>query len=150
MDEAEAIERFNKIRGRLIIELSEPAVLITPKLSNLRAPPTARIVSLQLEPSVFDEEQETFRPPRAEELKRIVFRRPRMRLRGVCGFIVEHLAPDGQTFTARDVLAAIEETERRARGTSNWFGGVDIHHIFFEGIHPDDEKGEVWRIVWGS
>jgi hypothetical protein len=26
-------------------------------------------------------------------------------------------------------------------------GGIDVHHIFFEGLSPE---GDVWRISWGS
>ena len=34
------------------------------------------------------------------------------------------------------------------QGNSEWFGGVDVHHVFFEGIHLADDG--VWDIYWGS
>jgi len=60
--------------------------------------------------------------------------------------VVVHRAPSAGAFTVRDLLAAVEETERRTRAQSEWFGGVDIHHCFFQGIEVDDQG--VWRISW--
>ncbi len=48
----------------------------------------------------------------------------------------------------RDLCAAVEETARRSRGSTEWFGGVDVHHGFFEGIHLGEDG--VWAIRWGS
>jgi hypothetical protein len=31
---------------------------------------------------------------------------------------------------------------------SEWFGGVDVHHVFFEGLHEDVDG--VWVANWGS
>ena len=62
--------------------------------------------------------------------------------------VIEHAPADGLTFTVRDLAKAVEETERHARGDTEWFGGVDVHHRFFEGIRMD-EAG-VWHISWGS
>ena len=35
-----------------------------------------------------------------------------------------------------------------ATAQSEWFDGVDVHHVFFEGIHQDSDG--VWEIYWGS
>jgi hypothetical protein len=56
-------------------------------------------------------------------------------------------APDGATFTIRDLAAAIAKTERESRERGEWLGGIDVHHIFFEGLSFDDD---VWTISWGS
>ena len=28
-----------------------------------------------------------------------------------------------------------------------WFDGIDMYHIYFEGLHP---KGKGWEVKWGS
>ena len=62
--------------------------------------------------------------------------------------VVEHSAPNGNSFTIQDMIIAIEVTERKSRGSSEWLGGIDVHHIYFEGIHQN-ENGD-WEIPWGS
>jgi hypothetical protein len=49
-----------------------------------------------------------------------------------------------------DLIAAIEETERRTRGNTQWFGEIDVHHVYFEGLVPAADAEGVWEIVWGS
>jgi hypothetical protein len=34
------------------------------------------------------------------------------------------------------------------RPKTKWSGGIDCHHIFFEGLHHVEGKG--YRIFWGS
>ena len=48
----------------------------------------------------------------------------------------------------RDALLAVAKFEKVARQTSEWFGGVDTHHIFFEGMHKD--KDGCYSVYWGS
>ena len=52
-------------------------------------------------------------------------------------------------FTARRMLANVLEFENESRQHTNWFGGIDAHHIFFEGLHwsPEDDA---YIIFWGS
>ena len=61
---------------------------------------------------------------------------------------VVHQAANGQAFTVEELLKAVEDTERQSRPNSEWFGGVDMHHVYFEGI-AEAEDG-VWDIQWGS
>jgi hypothetical protein len=65
------------------------------------------------------------------------------------GRVVKHTAPNGKCFTNEDLIKVVEETERQTRGDSEWFGGVDCHHVYFEGIHFDDDS-DVGTICWGS
>ncbi len=76
----------------------------------------------------------------------VVFRGGVLTLRGL-GKPVRHTQPDCE-FTVRDVLEAVEETERQTRGQTAWFGGIDVHHVYFEGF--DGEEDDVWLIGWGS
>ncbi|MGA9520488.1 MAG: hypothetical protein WBV82_03435 [Myxococcaceae bacterium] len=75
-------------------------------------------------------------------------REPLIRLRGEAGDPVEHRAPNGKHFTVRELVKAVEETERQSRSRSNWLGGIDVHHVYFEGIHPENDG--TWSIAWGS
>ena len=141
---------FNGLSGKLEIELSEPAEKIG-RLDNERAPADAVIRSLRLVPEIF--ENDGFRDLTDEELNRTVFEAPAIRLRGEADHpdaVIEHAAPDGRGFTVRQLLAAVEETERQTRGRSEWFDGVDVHHVFFEGLRPADADDGSWQILWGS
>jgi len=51
-------------------------------------------------------------------------------------------------FRAGDLLLAIEEHERLTRGNTEWFGGIDCHHIYFEGLHKQADGS--YRVEWGS
>ena len=52
-------------------------------------------------------------------------------------------------FTVGEVVKAVEKFERIDRPKSKWFGGVDCHHVFFEGLFPNAEK-TAFCIFWGS
>ncbi len=142
--DAAGLAFLREVGGSLEVKLTEPAVKITPKLLNQKAPATAKLKSVKLDSYVF--EGEDMRPLTAVELDRVVFRGSMIELSGL-GKPVRHTAT-GCVFTVRDVLQAVEETERQTRGASEWFEGIDVHHVFFEGLRPGD--GGVWEIGWGS
>ncbi len=137
---------FNALSGILRIELTEPAQQAAPHLLNLVAPPAARIAALRFDAKVFEGGEG--RPLTEGELASIAFASPQIRLRGDTGEEVAHEAPNGQHFTVRDLIRAVELTELRTRDRSEWLGGVDVHHIFFEGLHL--EADGTWAIGWGS
>ena len=144
----EALHFFNRLAGSLDITLSEPPQPISDRLANLKAPPTSRLEDVSLDMKVFSKDS-GFRELTETEWERVVLRSPTIRMRGENGDgVVEHRAPDGMAFTVRDLTAAIVETERQTRGATEWFGGIDVHHVFFEGIRLDDDG--VWCIGWGS
>jgi len=139
---------FNSLSGKLQIDLSIPAEPVAPHLLNLKASPDAKVVSVKLQAEVFEEAKDEFRDLTPDELNSIAFRGAEIRLRNDSGRIVTHKAPNGASFTVRELLLAIEETERQTRNDVEWLGGVDVHHIFFEGIHQSEDG--VWDINWGS
>ena len=57
-------------------------------------------------------------------------------------------AMDGQHLTVAEFLRAVGEHETAVRGSSDWCGGVDTHHVFFEGVYADFEGR--YGILWGS
>ncbi|MCA9621271.1 MAG: hypothetical protein KC731_19750 [Myxococcales bacterium] len=136
---------LRNVSGRLHIELSEPTERIAPALGNQRATPTAKLESLRLEAYVFDNDD--FRDLTEAELSATVLEASHITLRGL-GAAVGHAAPNGATFSLRELLQAIEATERETRGQSDWFDGIDVHHVFFEGLHLADDGA--WQISWGS
>ena len=52
-------------------------------------------------------------------------------------------------FTVAEVVASVEAYERIDRPKNKWFGGVDCHHVFFEGLFPNANK-DAYGIFWGS
>lgn len=139
---------FNALSARLEVELSRPPLRVS-ALENVTAPPGARITRVALLPRVFAHDGGPSRDPTPGELDQVALAAPRVRLRGESGDVVEHRAPDGRAFRVRDLLAAVEETERQTRARSDWLGGIDVHHVYFEGLDPDEQPG-VWAITWGS
>lgn len=137
---------FNKLSGVLHIELTEPAQPYAPHMLNLQASPDARITSLRFEANVFEGGE--LRPLTEDELASVAIVSPQLQLRGDTGEAVPHEAPNGEHFTVRDLIRAVELTELRTRDRSEWLGGVDVHHIYFEGIHL--EADGTWSIGWGS
>jgi hypothetical protein len=145
----DALRFFNSLSGRLVIELSEPPQPVSPGMLNLASPPTARLRSLSLVMQVLvDVESAELRDLTDSEWNRVVLRSPVIRMRGEEESVVEHRAVEGTAFTVRDLAAAIAETERQTRGQTEWLGGIDVHHIYFEGIELEEDG--VWFISWGS
>ncbi|MFE3189463.1 hypothetical protein ACFXHA_10670 [Nocardia sp. NPDC059240] len=129
----------------MAIELTEPAEGVAANLSNQRATATAAIRGVSFALTVFEDGE--IRDLTVDEFDRVVLELPTLNLRGF-GDPVAHRASNEKWFTVRDLAAAIAETERLTRQQSQWFGGVDVHHIFFEGIGKNDDG--VWEIYWGS
>jgi len=143
-----SLDFFNQLSGSLDIKLSEPTEAIAPNLANQKANPTATIESISLTLTVYLEDKEDFRDLTEEELDQVAIACPSIRLSSEEGEPVSHDAPNGESFRIRDLIDAIVETERKTRGGTEWFGGIDVHHVFFEGL---DESGEgEWEICWGS
>ncbi|MEV6102758.1 hypothetical protein [Nocardia sp. NPDC051981] len=140
-----SLEFFNGLSGTLDIELTEPTENVAANLSNQRATATAAIRGVSFTLNVFENGEA--RDLTINEFDRVVLELPMLNLRGF-GDPVEHRAPNGKWFTVRDLAAAIAETERSTRQQSQWLGGVDVHHTFFEGIYKRDDG--VWEIYWGS
>ena len=139
---------FKSLSGHLDIELTEKPAPIIEGLYNLAAPPAAKVTSIALRLEVFERDKGEARPLTDEEWNRVVLRAPSIRIRGASEDVVEHQAPNGEWFTVREMAKAIEETERQTRGGSEWFDGIDVHHVFFEGIEL--EQDGAWLACWGS
>lgn len=141
------LDFFNGLSGKLQFDLSEETKSIG-NLDNQVATPTAKINGLKLTAEVYEADQGAFRNLTPDELAFVVLESPRIQMCGESEKIISHDAPNGASFSVQDLLNAVEETERRSRDDSEWFGGVDVHHCYFEGIQRRDDG--VWEICWGS
>ena len=147
----DGLEFFNDLGGTLDIEITtDLAAPPAPILSMMTfAPEAAKIKSLGWSPYIYGNYGLL-----SEHLEIIVFQKPTIVVAGEAKVPVEHHAPNGQFFTVKDMIQVVIETERQTREETAWFGGMDLHHIFFEGISTDlwgdKEQDQVWYISWGS
>lgn len=147
VDEA-GLRFFTELGGRLRIELTEPSRAISEQLMNQVAPPNARIAGVSFEMYAFANDE--IEDLSEEQWQRVVLRSPRIRMRDIrtpetC---IEAAAPNGISFTVRDLAAAIERTELHCRASSDWLDGIDVHHVYFEGMTLGADG--VWEVHWGS
>lgn len=52
-------------------------------------------------------------------------------------------------FTVSELLKVVQRFEMKARPQTQWFGGVDAHHVYFEGFSQNREK-DAYSVMWGS
>ena len=52
------------------------------------------------------------------------------------------------SLTAKELMDVIIEFEKVSRNRTEWRGGIDAHHIFFEGM--EKLSSEKYYIIWGS
>lgn len=142
----EEMEFFNSISGTLELKLTQQPESMK-NLPGNKIAGNSEIVSIKFSPEVYVEETESFRQLTDGELNSIAFNYPTIELTSLGNETVKHNAKNGKYFTVQELLNAVELTEKLTRKKSEWFGGVDIHHIFFEGIYCEEEKRV---IVWGS
>lgn len=145
------IDTFNRtIDISLVIALLEPAAANTtapPYLVNRFAHASARIASLR----VVARNHHDGCPLSPAQLDEPVLRASTIDIGN--GIAETRLRlPAGHTaFRVRDILAAIEELEWITRPQSEWFGGIDVHHIFFEGLKPAFVgASDCFEYRWGS
>jgi len=54
-------------------------------------------------------------------------------------------------FTCAEVIDHILDFEKCDRPKTKWFGGIDCHHIWFEGLGENTgEAGDGYHVCWGS
>lgn len=142
----EEMEFFNSIGGTLEVKLTqEPEPM--KNLPGNKVAKKAEIISIKLKPEIYVEETDSFRQLTDVELNTIAFNQPSIELVSQSNEVVEHKASNKKYFTVKELLNAVELTEKQTRKNSDWFGGVDVHHIFFEGVYCENGKR---LIYWGS
>jgi hypothetical protein len=139
---------FINLSGTLRIDLVVPDEPGPYYENDLKVRSDARIVNVRLEDCVYEDGTRKHRRLTLEEYSRVAFRGESIRLKSQSGEVVSHRALNGSYFTVYELLCAVEETERRTRANSEWLGGIDIRHIYFEGLEQGDD--DVWETRWGS
>lgn len=146
----ENLEFLNGLSGVLSVHLTEET-FDHGSLLNQLAEPTAQVLAVELRVTVWTpidtEENDDFRQLTAEEWNLPVFAGATIRMCGDAKIPILAESSNGTYFTVRDILRGVAVVELETRGKTEWFGGVDIHHTFFEGIYLKDD---VWHICWGS
>jgi len=137
---------FNKLGGNLEIQLSEPTEPVSDRLANHKATASATLKSLVMNGQYYDDDA-GFRDLASLELEQIAYNESTITLSGAAMEPVKHKAPNGEFFTVKDLLKAVELTELKTRHKTEWFGGINVHHVYFEGIGCEDGA---WLIYWGS
>lgn len=153
-----AFSFFNNLEGTLDIKLSEETESIG-GLLNQKATPEAKITKMSLSLIVRPEDDDDDnRSLTKDELNMIVFYDVDLimlngqdyhsdTMTSVRHFI-EHEANKSRTFTIKDLIKCVLKTEKKTRKDTEWFGGIDVHHIYFEGITKS--KGNKFNICWDS
>jgi hypothetical protein len=152
---------FNTLSGTIDVKLSEAPERIG-QLLNLKTTPSTKVLDVKWHPEIYTADDENsndnlFRPLTSEDLDLVVFDTSELYVNShACmhpGRMIKHEAPNGENFTVRDMIEVVAETERQTRGETEWFGGPDVHHIFFEGITESKDLYEgqpIWTLQWGS
>jgi hypothetical protein len=81
--------------------------------------------------------------------KKITFRNTWVQNKKVVGKTTCKFTNTRGYFTVQEMVKNIVKFEKVDRPKSCWFGGVDCHHIFFEGIYKNKDD-KTYGICWGS
>ena len=144
-----AFDFFNNLSGFLSIDLSEKPVCIG-SLMNERALSGSKITKMSLKLENADED---YRSLTKEELNQVVLEEvSEIFLIGETtlntkGTEVCHKSKNNR-FTVKDLIKAVLVTEKKTRKDTDWFGGIDVHHVYFEGLVK--VRKNIFHICWGS
>jgi hypothetical protein len=83
-----------------------------------------------------------------EEFEKVCYKNSEIKIQSLTSEVVQYKSPNGNYFTVKDMIEVIEKLEMLTRKNSIWLGGIDLHHIYFEGMI--EEKDNVFKIQWGS
>ena len=139
----------NRLSCTLRIDTTQAPVYHPGLLNRFEHPDTEVVKCTMNDPAIFCEEDRENDELSEEELKMVACDGhtpfgPSIRFRG-CG--VDHKASNGKWLTVQEFLDAVGVHETATRGSSEWFGGIDTHHVFFEGVW---KSGAGYQIGWGS
>ena len=131
-----------EISTTLDIELDE-SPYTRGNLSNLFAKPTSKITSMKWsEISLYDNDEDTHKPLSDSDFAIIGYNK------GIIKINEYTYEKEKGFFTIGELFDVILDAEKKIRQNSEWFGGIDVHHIFFEGLWK--QKNGTFKIGWGS
>lgn len=135
-------EKFNnqQFNARLEIILTENTTKLSPNLMNCFASPTATVNLVKFN---------LYNKLSKNELSKIIINKNMIVLESF-KISTKFSAPNGTNFTVTDIIKCIEEHETLARINSKFFGGIDVHHVLFEGLELMEGTDDTFHISWGS
>jgi hypothetical protein len=145
------IPLINKLSFVLQVEVMEADLSGQPALPHLIMTRASRIGAVTIDKAsvnVYDNDAGTFTPLTQAQLEQVAYDQPAITFTSETKPSFTKQAPAGKTsFTVGDILDAIAAFEQYDRPSTDWFGGPDCHHVFFEGMEASSEG---WYIAWGS
>lgn len=139
----------NDIQFTLSIKLDVPPAPMSEFLLNLRADNNAKLVDIKVcDICRWDDTLEDLIAYSEEQLNNLViFDKNTIEFKDEDHSRKTYHFPTNRV-TIRQFVDAIVDFEKISRPKSEWFGGIDCHHIFYEGIYPD--ANGTYSIFWGS
>lgn len=155
-DDSKFQEVIDSLSLTLNIKISRASVPVGPGMLNVRASEAAVVESIGFyEPRVFkrdgeddddeDDSDEPFLPVSDGALDRVVTTRKYILVKGSRTHPVCY-SRDGP-WRARDVMSAFLDYELVTRVNTEWFGGIDIHHVMLD---EASYQAGVVSVHWGS
>lgn len=138
----------NECSGLLRIELSVDPIQLSDNIFNVKAEPNAEIKSVIFDLTIFDKDD--YIELTLEEQNLVLFKTSTIKLLSKKGLVQAYTSTHSEiTMSEIKTLIATVEKDFRVDPKSYWYGGIDVHHVFFEGLHYDATK-DAWEIHWGS
>lgn len=140
----------NDIGFILSIDLDIPPAPTSAFLMNLQANPTAKLLDIKAyHIARWNNELEEHIEYSEEQLNTLVlYNKKKIEF-------IDSLSNTRKTYkfptdrvTIRQLVDAIVDFEKISRPKYKWSGGIDCHHIFYEGIHLTEDGA--YSIYWGS
>lgn len=142
----------NSITCTLIVDMDQ-APRAVPGLLNHFEQPDAKLISCQMNnPATFTDDDFFDLTPLQLSSKACVGSTPLpatiyLSSNQASNMQVKFTAVNGAWFTVQEVLDTIGAFETAARPKTSWFGGINTHHVYFEGLMGKDDHYMIW---WGS
>lgn len=137
--------KFNEVQWVLDLKVTETKQY--GNLLNRFAPPEAKLVSISYTTPEWYKDHD-FIALTETELREIAFSGPLITFKSA--MTKSFNAPNNKSFTVKELIEAIVSFEKEDRlcSKSEWFGGIDVHHVFFEGLGK--YKDGMYEVNWGS
>lgn len=93
----------------------------------------------------FDSDNEIFLDVSKEEMETVVYKNTTI---SIISNNCTKFFQNENGFTVEDLFDCVLDVEKIARPRTEWFGGIDAHHVYFEGLQ-EVSKG-CYLVFWGS
>jgi hypothetical protein len=144
-DNTKVREELNSLRGILRIKIDEVDTSLT-LCKNRFAKKSAKIKSLHLE-GIPEEEGHIIYP--YDEITLVFIYHITKNDEKIKDISCDIKYVNNGGFSKKKLLECVQDFEEATRPMTVWFGGVDVHHKFLEGLKKQDGENRYW-LSWGS